>query len=207
MPELKDLAALGTSWALTLWDALPIFLAIEAALAILVLVAVPARARHAAWLYSGALLVGGAIYLLAFESALLWVYPVSCLAAVTIEARWGNPADQPADAASIGAGVKQRAWLVVSAVARASFVAAVVKVLLAPYLADGNLVWFLVAAGAGLIRAGTFGTVAIPALAVATGTGSVLYGASLLAAAAARPLVYRRMPRFKRAARVPAAGN
>ena len=196
MPGAKDLAALPTSWGLTIWDALPIFLAVEVAVAIVILAALPVGARATVWRHSASLLIGGAAYLLAFESEL--ILPFAIIAVATVGASdLRASGEQPQVPCSVGSGAKSRAWDVIGSVAASSAVAAAVKILLVPYLPVDSLVWLFMAVCGGLI----------PALALTAGGGTALHGVVWLAVAAARPYLFLRLTRTTRLRDAPTTGN
>ncbi|HLT21167.1 MAG TPA: hypothetical protein VKZ96_17060 [Thermomicrobiales bacterium] len=206
MPGAKDLAALPTSWGLTIWDALPIFLAVEVAVAIVILAALPVGARATVWRHSASLLIGGAAYLLAFESEL--ILPFAIIAVATVGAsQLRASGEQPQVPSSVGSGAMSRAWDVIGSVAASSAVAAAVKILLVPYLPVDSLVWLFMAVCGGLIPIGTTGTAAIPALALTAGGGTALHGVVWLAVAAARPYLFLRLTRTTRLRDAPTTGN
>ncbi len=206
MPGLTDLAALPTSWALTLWDALPVFLSVECAIAILILGVIPQQWKTSAWMISAFHLAGGLIYLEVFDSAL--VVPLLVLAGIVALTTWRRSVrvQQVPAPPSPYAGLRVRAVEVISAVAASSAAAAVVKVLVGPYVGDGNPIWFAFAAGIGLVPFGTLGTAAIPALASSSAANSEMVGIIILISAAARPVIrhyFHRLSSLRTAASSP----
>ena len=195
MPETRDIAALPTSWALTIWDALPVFLSVELAVALLVVVLLGQRRRETVWRFTAALPLGAVVYLGLFNSGLALVLAAAAFGhgfAMRIFMPYGAPApDSPWTA------MKRRGGDVIRAVVIAAAVAALVKVILTPLIPSGSGPWILVGIAGGVLTPGPLGVAAIPALATQSASDGILPASVWIAVAAARPhlLAYLRTRR------------
>lgn len=189
MPSFEDLAALPTSWALTLWDALPLFVSIEVAIAICVIALVGGKRVPQMWKLSDHYVAAGLVYLLLFDLQLALVFLGSCVIAIRFPAGAATDAtpipDSPLSAIRVRGG--EVAW----DVAKAGAIAAVVKVLLTPMIPSGSWIWVPVALAGGVLSPWPIGASAIPALAANTAAGSLLAGTVWLVAAALQPQIRR----------------
>ena len=187
MPETRDIAALPTSWALTIWDALPVFLSVELAVALLVVVFLERRRRDMVWRFTTAIPLGAVVYLALFNSGLAFVLVVTAFGhgfAMRALQSDGEPApDSPWTA------MKRRGGDIIWAVVIAAAVAALIKVILTPIFPFGSPLWTIVGVAGGVLTPGPFGVAAIPALAVQSASDSLIGAASWIAVAVARPHV------------------
>jgi hypothetical protein len=191
MPGFKDLAALPTSWALTTWDALPVILSVEAAIAVVILGTLHARSRSFGWLASGSNVAGGVAYLAIFGSNLGFALVLIGVCTVLYQLRALDATDLATEPRSPLGGLQRRAWSVLGAAAASAGIAAVIKILVGPFVAHDNPVWFALAVAGGMLPFGTLGTAAIPALAASSATDSLVVGSTLLVAASLRPHLRR----------------
>ncbi len=189
MPGLKDLAALPTSWALTMWDALPIILSVEAALVVVILATLSGRTKVLAWLATRSNIIGGLAYLTVFGSSLWIIFALFGAGNLLERARVTKFSMAFETPRSPLGGLTSRAWNVVGAVAASAALAATIRILAGPFLNAGNPLWYVLALTGGLLPLGTFGTAAVPALAISTTTDSLATGIVWLVAAALRPRV------------------
>ncbi len=191
IPDYRDIAALPTSWALTLWDALPIYLSIEVAFAIVVTATLSGVWRERLWHASVAFGLGGAVFLFTFDPGLAFILLVVSLAQTAAHAR-ATPPDKAIPQNPTQA-LRERGGEVIGAVALAATAAALVKVLLIPEIAANSWLWYLVAPAGGLATPVPVGASAVPALAASTATGSIMSGTLWLAGAALRPFLWTRI--------------
>lgn len=200
MPESRDIAALPTSWALTIWDALPVYLSVEVAVALVIVVVAGSRLRTRLWQMSSIAPAGGIIYLAIFDiklaGALLVVALVQLAIAMAgrIDLSTSPAPDVPLDA------LRDRGGSVIWSVAKASLIAAVVKTLLTPAFPVNSPVWIVVAGLGGLVSPGPLGSAAIPALATQSASNSFAIGCLWIIAASLRPVAIDRLLKWRRTA-------
>ena len=207
MPGLKDFAALPTSWALTLWDALPLFLSIEAALAVVLVAACGPPTRRRLWQLTGAYPLSGIAYLALFDLQLALCMSVVTALALVVRARSDSMDSGGSAPRHPLAALRVRGGAVLGDVAIAGAVAAVIKIILMPELASGSPGWFAVGLAAGFLTPGPLGVAAIPALAVGSAADSFVPACVALVAAAARPHAWERVRGARRSRHGPAAVN
>lgn len=184
MPETRDIAALPTSWALTIWDALPVFLSVELAVALLVVVLLGNQRRETIWRFTAALPLGAVVYLGLFNSGLALVLAGAAFGH-GFAMRSLTPDVEPAPD-SPWTAMKRRGGDVIWAVVIQSAVAALVKVILAPAIPSGSGFWILVGVAGGVLTPGPLGVAAIPALAVQSASDGIVPAVIWIAVAAVR---------------------
>jgi hypothetical protein len=189
---MNDLAALPTSWALTLWDALPLYLSIEVALAIAIVALFAPPARHRLWSCALDYPLAGVAYLLLFDLPLAAALAAIAGLAVTMRAFLRSPPERAGPPATPGEAIRVRSSAVLWSVAMACAVAAFIKIILTPAIASDSAAWSLAAGLGGLLAPGPLGVAAIPALALGTASNGWLNGTIWLAAAGMRPFVVER---------------
>src|SRR5690606_28866779 len=67
LPDTRDIAALPSSWGLTLWDAMPVYLSIELAVAVAITVLLSGARRQRAWSLASAYPLSSMAYVLLFD--------------------------------------------------------------------------------------------------------------------------------------------
>lgn len=183
---MLDIAALPIALALTLWDALPVFLCIAAATAILVRAVLTGQSLHTFWRIREIDGLEGLVFALLFYPILAPVLVVASVALGLGSRRKVNPdLDIPATPL---AAARQRIGEVFGSLLVASVVAAVVKIS-APSLPDFFPVYIAVALVAGTIAGHRSGVVAVPAIAIAVHLGGIVPAIACIAAGAGRFLV------------------
>lgn len=189
---LKDLAALPTNVGLTLWDALPVYLSIAVALALVARVWLPQAWFAGYWTMRWLLDPTGLAYLVLFARPLVPFYALTCVAAVGLVVALrtkaymspvtrlsrlpllATPGTTAAPATPVGA-VRQRAGEVFGAVLVAAIVAGVIN-LFSHYLPDAAAYVGLPLL-AGALVGPAFGPSALPAVAADGTSGSAFVGA------------------------------
>ena len=187
MPDSRDLAALPTSWALTIWDAMPVFLSVELAIAVLLVATLQRSSLLHAWRLTSVYSAGGVVYLFLFDLNLAIVLVLVTVASAFAQFRLApDSPDTPAPASPFGA-IKMRGGAVIWEVAKASAIAALIKIIIAPELSQGSPAWVGLALFGGLILPSPLGVAAIPALSVGTASDGLISPAVWIASAAIRP--------------------
>lgn len=189
---LKDLAALPTNVGLTLWDALPVYLSIAVALALVARVWLPQAWFAGYWSMRWLLDPTGLAYLALFARPLVPIYVLTCVAAVGLVAVLRTKSNNSAvtqlsrlpllathgttraPTTPIGA-VRQRAGEVFGAVLVAALVAGVIN-LFSHYLPDAAA-YVGLSLLAGAFVGPAFGPSALPAVAADGTSGSAFVGA------------------------------
>ena len=87
MFDLRDLYALPIAFSLTLWDAIPIYLSVSLALAILVRTILRGQALHMAWRLREIIAIEGLLYLAMFRPSLVPVLLISSVVATMLHLR------------------------------------------------------------------------------------------------------------------------
>jgi hypothetical protein len=183
---MTDLAALPTSWALTIWDALPIYLSVGLAAAVIITVSLRPRRRRVAWRLSSAYPLASVAYLFVFDSSLAFVAAGAAIGHVLLTRRLLSvPRDVDAPTDPLLA-IKMRGGTIIWDVAKASAVAAILKILVTPVIGD--------TIGLPL----PLGASAIPTVTVWSASGGLFPASMLLAAAAVRPVIARQLVHLTR---------
>jgi hypothetical protein len=169
-----------------LWDALGVYASVEGAFAILVLATLAGRWRYRVWNASRHHIPGALAYLILFDATL--AFTAAALGVVTVATNAGSRCgarhdDSPANPIT---GLRAKLWEVLPAVATASALAAVVKIVLRPVLGAENPGWLAIAIVGGIAAPVSFGAGALPALAVASASGSATIASVWFVASAAR---------------------
>jgi hypothetical protein len=168
---MLDIPALPIAFALTLWDAAPIYVSIGLALAVIWRATTQGQSFHSGWALREKLAAEGTVYLLIFQPLLA---PVMILVGIgqSIIARRAHVEDSNPPSTPVGA-MRTRGSELISALLLGSLVAAVIKIT-APSLPEHLAFQIVLAAivGAGLGSKPT--SVAIPAVAIAVHTGGAV---------------------------------
>jgi hypothetical protein len=197
MPEVKDIAAWPTSWALTLWDALPLFLSVEVALALALVVVLRPELRRRPWILTATYPFAGVAYLALFN----WSLAGLMLAIVVVRAvsRSLNGSVEGTETVPRDplCALRERGGAVLGHVLVACVVTAAIKIFVRPAIEPDTVLWFVVALVTGFATPVPLGTIAIPALPLADGDFGVLAAGTTLVAASLRPLVFSSMRKFR----------
>jgi hypothetical protein len=206
MPERTDLAALPTSWALTIWDALPVYASVEGAVAVVLVTLlsgrvlaqgrralrhhVPAAVAYLALFDPALAVVAGCLGL---ARALIGNHAAAGLrtaevglASLTSSAVAGRPAAAGGPPGSPFEALRVHVWDVLTTITAGAALAAIAKVLLRPALGDSTVAWLPIAVIGGMLAPLSFGGGALPALAVSNASGSLLAGSLWFAGAITR---------------------
>ncbi|MEZ4523922.1 MAG: hypothetical protein R3A46_20165 [Thermomicrobiales bacterium] len=189
MPDLRDFSALPTSWALTLWDALPVFLSIELAVAILVVLATEPSARRRLWDLTSGFPIGGMVFAALFDRNLTVILGVAIIANIALMRYFPYHVESTAPPSSPRQALASRLPDVGWSVAKAAFAAAVIKTLVIPTVEAGSMAWLVVAVIGGSVTPAPIGAAAIPALAIESASDSLVPATLWLCAALARPYI------------------
>ena len=189
MPDTKDLAALPTSWALTIWDAVPVFLSVELAIAVLLVAILQRPAMARAWRLSSAYPVGGIVYLGLFDQQLAVILGLAIVSSLVAQQRFPLDSTGSASPGSPFEAIKNRGGAIIWDVAKASAVAAIIKIILAPELGQQSLAWVVLSLFGGLVFPGPLGVAAIPALSVSTASDGLLAPLLWILMASCRPWI------------------
>jgi hypothetical protein len=186
VPERTDFAALPTSWALTLWDALPVYASVEGAFAILVLATLAGRWRERVWNASRHHIPGAIAYLTLFDATLAIAAAAMGVVIVATSAGTNRASKLDVCPASPFAGLRARLWEVLPSVATGAALAAIIKIILRPLLGAESPGWLAIAVAGGIAAPVSFGAGALPALAIASASGSALIASAWFVASAVR---------------------
>lgn len=168
---MLDLAALPIAFALTLWDAVPVYLPVGIAVAVMLSVLTPVTTFQRFWNIRGTVGLEGVIFVILLYPSLVAVIVGAGILGTLIKLKSAAPLE-PAPATP-GSVIRQRGEEMLMSVLLASALAAVVKVgstaIAVPAPAE-------VAAGilVGALCGFRSGAVAIPAVAVAVHLGGLL---------------------------------
>lgn len=177
---MLDIAALPIALALTLWDALPVFLCIAAAAAIFARVLLTGQLFHTTWRVREIAGIEGMVFGLLFYPLLV---PALLLATVGLMLA-GVAAESVLPESPLSAA-RKRIGEVFGSLLLASAVASVIKVG-APSLPNAPLAHLLVALAAGAVAGNRSGVAIIPAIAISVHYGGVLPAVVCIAAGAGR---------------------
>lgn len=192
MPEFRDFAALPTSWALTMWDSLPVYLSVEVAIALAIVVLTGVQLRGRLWSLSSTHWLAAVVYLLLFDPRLAAILAAGAMVQFAAIQAGRLKSPEPATPGSPLEALRSRGGSVAWGVATASAFAAAVKIIVPPVIASDSPSWFIVAVIGGLFGPGPIGLAAIPALATQTAANSLVAGALWIASAAVRPVMIDR---------------
>lgn len=182
---MLDISAFPIAVALTLWDAVPIYLSVGLALSILLPALLSRKALHRFWISRERLGIEGVVYLTVIEPRLapvLAVASVVMLAVIPGASQSSEIGEQPLKALAARTGE------IVSPLIVASAVAALIK-LSAPDLPASIAFQLIVAIGIGIAVGNRSGAAAIPAAAIAVHYGGFAPAALCITIATARPLL------------------
>jgi hypothetical protein len=197
LPGSKDFAALPTSWALTLWDALPLFLSVEVALAVALVALTAGETKRKLWSWTRVYPLGAILYAALFDIRLSVLLATILAGRIAFRSRGSsNYADVPTPHTPLES-IRLRGGSVIADVAKAAAIGAIVKIVLSPEIAPGASSWFIVAITGGLVAPGPLGVAAIPALSIRSASDSILVAALWLLAAALRPFILSRLSRWR----------
>lgn len=180
---MLDLAALPIAFALTLWDALPVYLSIGLAMTVILRVLLSDARFASYWRLRKPVGPESVVYALLFLPAMAPAIAIASAALVLAHARWVPP-DSSAPS-SPGAALRTRSEEIVVSVAVAGIIATIVKVF-APDLPDHIVATSGIAALAGFIVGFRSGAIAIPAVAMTVHAGGNLAGFICIAASILR---------------------
>lgn len=182
---MLDLAALPIAFALTLWDAVPIFLSIGLALALVLRVILSPSQFSAFWSRRSVIGLEGAVYTILFYPKLLpLVIAAIAMMLLASSIRPAPQSDVPGHPRQV---LKTRAEELLVSIAIAGAVATIIKVF-APDLTSQIIVHVAVAVLAGAVTGFRSGTVALPAVALAIHGGGLAYAGICLLAAVGRTI-------------------
>ncbi len=165
---MLDIAALPIALALTLWDALPVFLCIAAAAAILVRAVLTGQSLHNSWRFREIAALEGLVFALLFYPLLAPVLIVAALGSGLTMRHISSPAP-----ATPLAAARQRIGEVFTPLLIASVGASVIKIS-APSLPGSLPAHLAVALLAGVIAGNRSGVAVVPAIAVAVHFGGII---------------------------------
>lgn len=168
---------------MTLWDALPVFLATAAALAVFARAVLPDQSFHRVWRLRETAGIEGLVYSAVFMPVLMLPLAVAATV-VSLAAGFNSPKASSLPAAP-GRALRERAGEIVMPLLLACAVAAVIKVG-APSLPTSGLAPVLIAAFAGMLTGYRSGVAIVPAVAIAIHLGGVLPAAFCFGGAVAR---------------------
>jgi len=201
LPASRDIAALPTSWALTLWDALPLYLSIEVALALTLVALTSGAARTRLWNMTRTYPVSAVLYSALFDARLTLLIAATVVGqSVYRFVRSPNGSELQTPDLPLQA-IRQRGGAVTGDVAKAAGVAAIIKILISPELAADAYGWFAVAIIGGILAPGPIGVAAIPALSIASASENLFAPTIWLIVAVARPAVLRTISGWRRSRR------
>lgn len=185
-----DLPAMPIAFALTLWDAVPIFLSISLALAVAARALVAGRFQSV-WRVRETAGIEGLVYLALFMPSLLPVLATISIAQTLVA--WRTAATDEAIPDTPGRAIRVRAEEVIFPVLLGSVAAAYIKVAGPDITGRGLGLELLVAVVAGGLFGYRSGTVAIPAVAIMVHLGGAVPAIACMLAAAARYLIVQRI--------------
>ncbi len=188
MFDLRDLYALPIAFSLTLWDAVPIYLSVSLALAILVRTILRGQALHMAWQLREIIAIEGLLYLAMFRPSLVPVLLISSVVATMLHLR---SAWHDAVPITQGDALKTRLGELFPALLISCLAAAIMKVF-APGVPDHLALQTLLAASGSVLVGGRSGTSGIPAVAIAVHFGGVIPASAWIVGATTRTIVNRR---------------
>lgn len=180
---MLDLAALPIAFALTLWDALPVYLSIGLAMTVLLRVLLSSTRFEWCWRLRKPAGLEGVVYSILFLPVLAPVIAIASAALVMIHVRWMSP-ESPAPS-SPGAALKARLEEIIVSVALAGILASIIKVF-APDIPAHIAATSGIAALAGFIVGFRSGAIAIPAVALSVHAGGNIAGIICIATSVIR---------------------
>ncbi len=197
MPGFKDIAALPTSWALTLWDALPLFLSVEVALAVVLVALSVGAVRRNLWIWTSAYPIGAVLYSALFDAGITVLLAAILIGQIAFKILRPSKFPIVSTPQSPGAAIRLRGGSVIGDVAKAAAIAAVLKIAVSPEIAPGASSWFVVALVGGLLTPGPLGVAAIPVLSIRSASDSILVAAVWLFISALRPFALSRLSTWR----------
>ena len=178
---MLDIPALPIAFALTLWDALPLFISVSVALALIARSTLHGQSFHRTWSLRDSAGIEGMLYAAIFQPNLVPLLAVAAVcASIPVFRRTLSENSIPVTPAN---ALKVRAEEMVVHVLLASAVAAVIKVS-APDLPEALFLQVCIASLAGALVGFRAGAAAIPAVAVAVHLGGSVPALACIAAAA-----------------------
>lgn len=186
MLDLRDLYAIPIAFSLTLWDAVPVFISVGLAVAILTRVVLSGRALRFAWSARERLAVEGMVYVILFQPALLAVIVASSAIGSSL---YGPTAIEDRSLpSSPGAAMRTRAGELLVPLMLSCLAAAAIKIA-SPSIPDSFVVQVIVAMAGAILIGGRSGTSAIPAVAIAVHMGGLFPAAVWVLVSAGREVL------------------
>jgi len=183
---MLDFPAMPIAIGLTLWDALPIFLCLGLALAVLARSLLHGQSFHRYWQLRDTAGIEGILYTLVFLPGLLPVV-IICSVVFTSSRLLKPVLDEDLPVNSLKA-LRQRLEELFFAVLVASALAGVLKTA-APEIPDSLVLQSLIATAAGLVSGNRSGVAVIPAIAIAFHLGGLLPAALCMLVATCRHII------------------